>query len=80
MKINLSKTVKIFVMASAIAVASVLSSQTRAQYIRINKASDPTALYFNLNRVFNYNHYEEARFGGELYWVAPANAAGPPQP
>lgn len=79
MKINLSKTVKIFVMASAIAVASVLSSQTRAQYIRINKASDPTALYFNLNRVFNYNHYEEARFGGELYWVAPANAAGRPQ-
>lgn len=54
-------------------------SPARAQYIRINKATEPYALYLNINKVFNFNLYENARLGAEFYFVTPSNNPAKPQ-
>ena len=49
----------------------------RAQYVRLNPGNGRQALYFDMSRVANYNHYEHWRWGGGFYWVTPSPTLGP---
>lgn len=46
--------------------AILLSVNAFGQLVRLNSEKSKNALYFDLDRVFNYNLYEHARWGGGL--------------
>lgn len=46
-----------------------------AQYVRITPYRAQTALYWDVDRLFNYNLYEHARFETGLAWVIPNESA-----
>lgn len=49
----------------------------RAQHVRLNPDNGRQALYFDLDRLVNYNRYEHWRWGGGIYWATPAPTLGP---
>lgn len=57
--------------------ATVCGESCHAQYLRLNPDNGRQALYFDMSRVANYNHYEHWRWGGGLYWVTPTPTLGP---
>ena len=48
------------------AASIILSMNVMGQLVRLNDAKSKNALYFDLDRLFNYNLYEHARWGGGL--------------
>lgn len=51
------------------AVLLMLPLVSQAQYIKLVGNADRDALYFNLDRVWNYNLYEHSRWGGGLMYA-----------
>lgn len=47
-----------------------------AQSIRLTPYRAPSALYVDMDRLYNYNRYEHSRFEVGLTWVTPNEAAG----
>lgn len=71
------KDIKLFV--CVIMLIMTMGHPVRAQYIRINDAKAKSALYVDLDRLFNFNLYEHARFGAGFYLATPANDPKSPQ-
>lgn len=46
-----------------------------AQSVRLTPYRAPSALYLNLDRLYNYNRYEHSRFELGLIWVTPNESA-----
>ena len=44
----------------------LLSVVAQGQYVRLAGSAERTALYFNIDRLWNYNLYEHSRWGGGL--------------
>lgn len=55
-----------------IAAAAVLSctlSTAQAQYLRLTKATSKHGLYFDMNKLYNFNLYEYSRWGAGLRYI-----------
>lgn len=57
----------------------LLATLTMGQMIRITPYKAPTALFFDADRLLNYNRYEGARFEASLSWVIPNVTAENPK-
>lgn len=59
----------------AIILLLLLPAALLAQNVRLTRYSAPSALYWGVDNLYNYNLYEHSRFGLGLMWVTPNETA-----
>ena len=62
-----------FEMKRILLILLLFASTAQAQYVRLTNYKNPTALYLDLNRIYNYNLYERNQFGIGFYLVNPSD-------